>query len=65
MTTESARPDDRVIWRPDLATELHVCSETLRRWMRAGKLPPPDVAITRKTLGWRVSTLRAAGINLA
>lgn len=54
-----------VIWRPDLQRRCRVTSETIRRWINDGKLPPPDVAITRRTMGWRVSTLRGAGINLA
>ncbi|ROR23013.1 hypothetical protein EC845_1926 [Comamonas sp. BIGb0124] len=55
---------DRVLYRNDLSEELRVGSECIRRWMRAGKLPPPDVYVSRKTIGWRLSTLRAAGINL-
>lgn len=57
--------EDRVIWRPDLQELLQVTSETLRRWLLAGKLPAPDVDISRRTKGWKLSTLRAAGINLA
>lgn len=56
---------DRVIWRQDLQTTMCVTSETMRRWLRDGKLPVPDVRMSRKTAGWRLSTLRAAGINLA
>lgn len=56
---------DRVIWRPDLQKMMGVTSETVRRWMKAKRLPTPDVAMSRKTLGWRVSTLRNAGINIA
>ena len=56
---------DRVIFRPELMQITGVTSETVRRWMKANRLPAPDVALSRKTLGWRVSTLRAAGINLA
>lgn len=55
---------DKVIWRHDLQAMLSVSSETMRRWLNSGKLPTPDVAMYRKTLGWRVSTLRANGINL-
>lgn len=62
MTTD---PSDRVIFRHELQDLMHVTSESVRRWMRAGRLPEPDVAISRKTLGWRLSTLRAAGINIA
>lgn len=64
MTTET-KDEDRVIWRPDLQKQMGVSSETVRRWLNANKLPAPDVAMSRKTLGWRLSTLRAAGINLA
>ena len=56
---------DRVIWRPDLQKMMGVTSETIRRWMKAKRLPAPDVAMSRKTLGWRISTLRASGVNLA
>lgn len=55
---------DRVIYRADLCKQLGVGSEALRRWLKAGKIPKPDVAISQKTMGWRISTLRAAGIGL-
>ena len=61
MTTEES---DRVIYRSDLRKMIGVCSETLTRWIKDGKLPPPDVDFSQKTRGWRLSTLRAAGINL-
>lgn len=57
--------EDRVIWRQDFQTAMRVSTETIRRWLNAGKLPPPDVAMSRKTMGWRLSTLRNAGINIA
>ena len=53
---------DRVIYRADLQKMMSVSSETVRNWMKAGKLPKPDVTITARTLGWRLSTLQAAGI---
>ena len=56
--------DDRVIWRADLCTSLKVCSETIRRYMKADKLPRPDVQLSRRTMGWKLSTLRAAGIDI-
>ena len=59
-----AAPPDRVIYRQDLCQMLGVGSEAVRRWMKTGKLPQPDVAITRRTLGWRLSTLQAAGIGV-
>ncbi len=57
--------DDTVIWRKDLAKLLNRSSETIRQWMLSGKLPKPDVDLSLKTRGWKLSTLRAAGINLA
>jgi predicted DNA-binding transcriptional regulator AlpA len=62
MSTEEI---DRVIFRPELMKTMNVTSETIRRWMIARRLPAPDVAMSHKTLGWRLSTLRNAGINLA
>ena len=55
---------DRVIWRCDLPGLFMVSDETIRRWLKGGKLPKPDVDLTRVSKGWRMSTLRAAGINL-
>ena len=57
--------DDRTIYRKELMAALNVTSsETLRRWVRDKRLPAPDVNLSQRTQGWRVSTLRAAGINL-
>jgi predicted site-specific integrase-resolvase len=56
---------DRVIMRIDLCKLLRVGSETVRVWIKSGKLPPPDVELSRRVQGWRVSTLRAHGINVA
>jgi len=56
---------DRVIFRPELQALMSVTSESIRRWMNSGKLPKPDVRMSRKTLGWRISTLRSAGVNIA
>lgn len=61
---DQAEAPDRVIWRRELQAAASVTSETIRRWMRDGKLPEPDVNLSHRTKGWRVSTLRAAGINL-
>ena len=57
-------PVDCVVYRAELCKSLGVVSETLRRWMLAGKLPEPDVKLSQKTLGWRLSTLHKAGINI-
>jgi predicted DNA-binding transcriptional regulator AlpA len=56
---------DRVIWRHNLQSLLSVSSETMRRWIKEGRLPKPDVAMSQKTMGWRLSTLRVSGINIA
>jgi hypothetical protein len=61
---DPAEAPDRVIWRRELQAAACVTSETVRRWMRDGKLPVPDVNLSHRTKGWRVSTLRAAGIDL-
>jgi len=55
---------DRIVWRSDLYDLIGVCSETVRQWIKAGKLPKPDVQISTKRMGWRLSTLRATGIGL-
>ncbi len=57
-------PTDVVIYRQELCTALGVVSETVRRWMADGKLPNPDIRMSQKTVGWRLSTLHAAGINI-
>lgn len=56
--------EDRIIYRQDLYKMLGVTSETLRRWIREGKMPCADIAITQRTVGWRLSTLQTAGIKL-
>lgn len=55
---------DRVIYRAELPGLMNVTSETVRRWLRAGKLPKPDVDLSQRTRGWRLSTLHAAGCSL-
>lgn len=56
--------EDRVIWRPDLCTMLGVGSQCVREWIKKGKLPQPDIDLSTRTKGWRMSTLHAAGIKL-
>lgn len=60
----AGQTEDRMLSRADLADALRVSAETLRLWLKAGKLPKPDVALSRKTYLWRLSSLRAAGINV-
>ncbi len=64
MTTTTQTLPDTVIWRPQLQGALGVTSETMRRWIKDGKLPRPDVDLSRRTRGWKASTLRAAGLAL-
>jgi len=64
-STKTTANEDRVIWRRELQAELHVSAETIRRWMLDGKLPPLDVDLSVRSRGWKRSTLRAAGINVA
>lgn len=71
MTTAAQQPaalpapaTERLIWRADLTRLLGKSSETIRRWMKDGVLPPPDVRPTNRTQAWRVSTLKAAGLDV-
>jgi len=62
MSTEP----DAMVWRRDLRAYFgDVSDETVRRWIKQGKLPKPDVDFSARTRGWKLSTLRRAGIKLA
>lgn len=63
-STDTPEAEDRVIWRPDLCTMLGVGSQCVREWIKKGKLPQPDIDLSTRTKGWRMSTLHAAGIKL-
>lgn len=54
----------QVIRRTDLQRAIGVSSETVRQWIKSRKLPPPDYALSRKSWGWTVETLRRAGITV-
>lgn len=56
---------DRMVWRSDMRRAMRCSSETIRRYMREGRLPALDVDITSKMQGWRLSTLHAAGVRIA
>lgn len=56
--------DDDVIYRRELRHRLRVSGETIRKWLRDGKLPAPDVRLSLRATGWRVGTLKAAGVNV-
>lgn len=55
---------DPVILRRELQRRLDLSSETIRRWLKEGRLPPLDVNLSRQSKGWKTSTLRAKGINV-
>lgn len=64
MTTTEQAHDDPILTRADIMARLGVSRETVRQWLKARRLPEPDVALSRKTVGWKRSTLAAAGVNL-
>ena len=53
-----------MIHRRDLQRMLGVSAETIRRWLRSGKLPPPDVAVSHLSSYWRRETLERAGVRV-
>ncbi len=55
---------DCMVWRQQLTKTMGVCSETVRLWLKSGKLPKPDVKASAKVMGWKLSTLRNAGFDL-
>jgi hypothetical protein len=60
--TETATEQDRVIWRSDLCAYFqNIKPATVRKWVRLGKLPPPDVDLSSRTKGWKQSTLTKVG----
>lgn len=63
-TPPQTEQTDRILWMRDLRTALGISAPTLRRWRAQGKFPKPDVEITPRVVGWRLSTLHAAGIKL-
>ncbi len=50
--------------RHELRAALGVSGETLRRYIRDRKLPPPDIDLGPKAQWWHRATLEAAGIRL-
>jgi hypothetical protein len=65
MATVNTTSQDRIVWRSEIPKLAGgVTSETVRRWMKSGKLPKPDVDLSLKTKGWKLSTLHTAGIGL-
>ena len=56
---------DRIIYRSELPSLVSRNTETIRQWIKRGVLPPYDLNLSRKTCGWKLSTLRASGIDIA
>ena len=56
---------DRVVWRQELPKVLGgVSTATVSRYIREGKLGQPDVDLSQRQRGWKLSTLRARGIDV-
>lgn len=53
-----------LIHRRDLQASWGVSSEAMRQALKAGRLPPLDVAVSNQVQGWYPETLRAAGVKL-
>lgn len=49
-----------VIWRAGLCQRYGITHVSLWRWEKAGKLPPRDVFIGGRALGWRLETILRA-----
>ena len=61
----AAMQDEPPVTRARLMAALgDICSATLRRYRKSGKVPPPDIDLSPRTQVWNRSTLRAAGINI-
>lgn len=56
--------EDCMIWLRDMPKALGVEAVTVRRMRAQNRLPEPDVAISQRVTGWRLSTLHAAGIRV-
>jgi predicted DNA-binding transcriptional regulator AlpA len=53
-----------IIRRRELQAHLGVSSDTMRRYLKDGKLPPLDFNPTPKLQAWRLDTLKAAGWDI-
>ena len=60
----TANPPTVLIRRGELLRALGISSETLRRWLAAGKCPRPDVDVGGGQQWWHHETLERAGIRL-
>ena len=55
---------ERIIYLRDLPNLLRVGKEAVRRYIKAGKIPKPDFELSKRTRGWKLSTLRDNGIGV-
>ena len=55
---------DPIIKRGDLPKILGVHSDTVRKMLKAKRLPDYDVKLSVRTCGRKTSTLRADGVNV-
>jgi predicted DNA-binding transcriptional regulator AlpA len=64
-TKERGHPNVRsagtgCIWPKGMLLRYGISAPTLWRWERIGKLPPRDVYIGGKPVGWKPATIEAA-----
>jgi predicted DNA-binding transcriptional regulator AlpA len=62
--TEQTTAVNRMVYKKELQASTGVSADTIRRWVRSGKLPKPDVQNSAMVVGWKHSTFCEAGINL-
>ena len=53
-------PNRRLVWPSELERRYGISNPTRWRWERDGKLPPRDVKVGGRFVGWRPETLDAA-----
>ena len=53
---------DRIVWRREVQAVTGKSGETIRVWIKTGKLPKPGVHLGTAQ-GWRLSALRAHGVE--
>jgi hypothetical protein len=54
-----------VVWPAGVRERYGISAPTLWRWEKQGRLPPRDVYVGKKAVGWRPSTLEAAERGIA
>lgn len=61
---QQPRPDSATVWRHELQAWAQVSGETMRVWIRRGRLPEPSVVVSRNRQGWTAGELRAHGVEV-